>query len=204
MRFLAVSSSSADIDVIASLPLSADEPPPRRVFVIGQATHALRRAALAAGTQADERWLDDAGAYVLEERAGPPPERPRPLKLLERVVGVADGAHDDDRGGFETSPRGVELLGAMVMMAAPSIDAVDDDALFNAHIWIVGGDELPRLEQRDEGRLVLGPGDLFGGGGVLDLRFRRGSLTATVTRDGEELATLTHQLRTSTKMSVQG
>jgi hypothetical protein len=206
MRFFAVSSSSEDVDVVSMLPVSKGEAPPNRIFVFGGAAAALRRAAEGARRQADERWIDEAGAFVLEERSGAPPPRPRPLRLLERVVVVDEGAPIDggSNGPLQTARRGLELLGPLVLMAAASIDVVDDEALANAHVWIVGGDELPRLDERDERRIVLSPGDAAGAGGLLDIVIRRGILSATVIRDGEELASFQHALRASTKMSVRG
>lgn len=202
MKLRAVYSSREDPLAADALDLSAEAGElPDRLFAIGAAGRAVAARVEEQQGGAGDRYVDDVAAYLLEGRTGPPPRRTAGPAWLERLVIVTDD--DDGLGAVPHARRGLELLGRLVVMVAPSRDALEEGELPNAHVWLFGGGDMPTLEA-DEGRALLAPGDLEVAGGVLDLEIRRGLVTATVTRDGDELASFEHQLKASTKMSVRG
>ena len=202
LRALYCSGATGDAaDVAEALALGAVEELPDRVFVFGEAGLAIAQHLAEQRRTSDEGFIDAAAAFLLEEQRGSPPVRPAAPTWLERLVVITE----DGAGLMELTHamRGLELLGRIVVMAAPSKETLDVGERINANVWLLGGGDAPEFEQ-DDTRLLLSPGDLLGAGGVLDVEIRRGVVTAVVTKAGEPIARLEHQLRASTKMSVQG
>ena len=87
MRLLVLDANATDASRVLAL---LDGHPADRRLVFGGAAEALATYAMARRQTQDDAFLDAVAAYVLEAKAGDPPERPAAPVALNDLLAVHD------------------------------------------------------------------------------------------------------------------
>lgn len=202
MRVWAVDASAPHRDALRGLEPRAGQALPDVILLFGGVAEAAAREAGGERHRRDEGFLDAAAAWILDGDDGAPPSRPEPPAWLERARVISEEPADRF-GPLPASPRDIEIVDALLLMALPRRSMLDDDALANASVWIAGASEAALEEQK--GRAVLCPGDFLATGARLEMELAKGQLRAAVTTpDGDERARLDLSLSVRTRLSVKG
>lgn len=202
MRVWAVDASAPDPSALRALEPRAGQALPDVILLFGGAAESAAREAGADRQRRDERFLDEAAAWILEGTDRAAPARAGPTAWLERARVISDEP-PERFGPLHASAQDIEIVDTLLLMALPKRAALDDDALANASVWIAGGSETALEEQR--GRAVLCPGDFLATGARLEMELAKGQLRAAVTTpEGEERARLDLSLSVRTRLSVKG
>lgn len=202
MRVWALDASAAEREVLRGLEPREGQALPDVILLFGGVAEAAAREANDERQRRDEGFLDEAAAWILEggDRAAPTRAAPPPWLSLARVISEEPS---ERYRPLEVSPRDIEIVDSLLLMALPRRALLDEDALVNASVWIAGDSDAMLEEQ--SGRAVLCPGDFLATGARLELELRRGKLRASVTTPrGEERARLDLALSKKPRLSVRG
>lgn len=203
MRLWALDASAPDGQTLRGLEPREGQALPDVILLFGGAALAAATEAGADRQRRDEGFLDAAAGWLLGGNGSPAPLRPEPAAWLDLARVVSAGA-PTAFAPLPVTDRNIEIVDTLLVMAIPSLEPLDDEALLNATVWIAGGAAEPLLEDRG-GRVVLLPGDFTQGAGRLEVELVKGRLQACiVTSEGREEARLELALSARTKMSVRG
>lgn len=204
MRVWAVDASAPDGQSLRGLEPREGQTLPDVILLFGGVAEAAAAAAGSDRQRRDEGFLDAAADWLLVKNGGArAPVRPALAAWLS-LARVVSGAPAERFSPLPARERDIELVDTLLLMAVPNRQALEEEALSNAAVWILGGAPGGALEER-EGRAVLSPGDFLAGGQRLELELGKGQLRAVVTTpDGKESRRLELALSARTKMSVKG
>jgi|GEM_PF-1833525 len=177
--------------------------PTRTLLFRGLAQAALRQDSHVRQA-ADDRFIEHAAAYLLDDDAKEAPQRnARPLDdFMQNVVCVA-AASTELATQLQVTDRAIEMEGKTILMALPRLRLVDDEIPDNARVWLGGGD---REEPGDGFPLKLAVGDTLdddGGFLIIDID-PRGVVVRFMSLKHKEQLRGVFPYRAKNKVSVQG